>query len=456
MQETAPRLPFRLRERLRALPTVNLRAIWPERSRSRLRRWLRARLSDKWRDRIEWLVAAGTEGYPRPVQRRLRILNVMCYLIAVATLGYAFQYILMGYQTFKPVIWINFGLVVVALAVPLAHRFSEIAGGLMIAIAELAALTAFTAYLGRPSGIQLQLIVGAAVPFFILGLGRPWLTFSIVVFSFVLHLVAWFGFSRHDAIIPADSATLAGIYVGATVTTFVLISATVYYAFQLAERAQEEADSLLRNILPDSVAERLKDNPDAGIADGYDDATVLFVDLAGFTPLSQELGPPETVRLLNTIVTEFDQIARRHGVEKIKTIGDAYMAVAGVPEVVDDHAERIALTALDMRKAIARFTRELDVDVNVRIGLASGPLMAGIIGMSKFSYDIWGSTVNLAARMESHGVIGKIQVPSNVKQRLDDEFLFERRGMVEVKGVGWRETWFLEATAGDDPPDQPT
>lgn len=448
MQDTAPRLPFRLRERLRALPTVDLWSLMPQHPKAKWRRWFKARLSEKWQDRIEWLVAAGTQGYPRPIQRRLRILNVMCYLIAAATLAYAFQHIFVDYQTFKPVIWINLGLVSIALLVPLAHRVHEIAGGLMIAIAEYAALLAFVAYLGRPSGVQLQYFIGAAVPFFIFGPGRPRLTLAIVILGLVLHLVAWFGFPRDDAIIAVDTSTLASVYVVAAITTVGLIAATVYYAFRLAERAQEETDTLLRNILPESVAERLKARPDAGIADGFDRATVLFVDLAGFTPLSQKLGPAATVRLLNTMVTEFDRIARRDDVEKIKTIGDAYMAVAGVPEPIDDHAERVARTALDIRDAVRRMSRDLDLDINVRIGMATGPIMAGVIGTSKFSYDIWGSTVNLAARMESHGVIGKIQAPTDLKRALEDKFEFDRRGMIEVKGVGWRETWFLEGSRG--------
>jgi class 3 adenylate cyclase len=203
------------------------------------------------------------------------------------------------------------------------------------------------------------------------------------------------------------------------------------------------SERLLRNVLPDRIAERLKDGPST-VADRFDDVTVLFADIVGFTPLSATLAPERVVELLNQVFTRFDELAAHHRVEKIKTIGDAYMVVAGLPEARNDHAEAGAQMALDMRAAIAEVGLTIGYTLRIRIGLCSGPAVAGVIGIQKFAYDLWGDTVNTAARMESHGAPGEIQVTESTYQLLRERYVFEDRGMIDVKGKGPMRTYFLQ------------
>ena len=213
----------------------------------------------------------------------------------------------------------------------------------------------------------------------------------------------------------------------------------------MADRARAEADGLLANILPAAIAERLKAKPGERVADSVAEASVLFSDLVGFTELAHELGAARTVAILDQIVTEFDRLAAAHGVEKIKTIGDGYMAVAGVSRPQDDHLPRLARMALCLPGRVARLSDTHGIDLRVRVGIADGPVMAGVIGTDKFSYDVWGETVNLAARLESQGLPGEIQVSGAVRDALCEGFVFEPRGPIEMKGVGRLETWLLKA-----------
>ncbi|WP_293146467.1 MULTISPECIES: adenylate/guanylate cyclase domain-containing protein [unclassified Microcoleus] len=207
---------------------------------------------------------------------------------------------------------------------------------------------------------------------------------------------------------------------------------------------QEQTEKLLLNILPKPIAERLQkgQNP---IADHFDEVTVLFADLVGFTEFSAHKSPTQLVEILNGIFSEFDRLSELHGLEKIKTIGDAYMVVGGLPTARQDHSEAIALLALDMQAALRKFNLKIGEGFQLRIGIHSGSVVAGIIGISKFSYDLWGDTVNVASRMESNGLPGKIQVTAKTYERLKEQFIFEERGPITVKGKGTMLTyWLLE------------
>lgn len=210
--------------------------------------------------------------------------------------------------------------------------------------------------------------------------------------------------------------------------------------------AQEKSDRLLLNIIPKPIADRLKQNSEA-IADDFDDVTVLFADIVGFTELSSQVSPIELVGLLNRIFSGFDQLAEQHGLEKIKTIGDAYMVAGGLPEPQVNHAEAVAQMALDMQCKIAQFTTRENQSITLRIGIHTGPVVAGVIGSRKFSYDLWGDTVNTASRMESCGVSGGIQVTATTYDRLRDQYLFEPRGLISVKGKGELMTYWLKGHA---------
>ena len=205
---------------------------------------------------------------------------------------------------------------------------------------------------------------------------------------------------------------------------------------------QEKSDRLLLNILPEPIARQLKDG-ESSIADGFAEATVLFADLVNFTKLSEKLPPVQLVAMLNEIFSEFDRLTEKHGLEKIKTIGDAYMVVGGLPIPRPDHAEAIAEMALDMQSEITKFHLRRGYDCNIRIGINTGPVIAGVIGTKKFIYDLWGDTVNIASRMESHGIAGEIQVSAATYDRLKHCYSFESRGLVEIKGKGKMETYLL-------------
>ena len=205
---------------------------------------------------------------------------------------------------------------------------------------------------------------------------------------------------------------------------------------------QERSDQLLLNILPRPIANRLKEGQ-RQIADYFPDVTVLFCDLVGFTQISERLPPAELVAMLNKIFSMFDLLAEKHGLEKIKTIGDEYMIAGGLPMPRKDHAEAVAEMALDMLAVMDRFNAKHNTNVRIRVGLNCGPVTAGVIGTKKFAYDLWGDTVNLASRMESHGIANAIQVTEETYRRLRHRYAFQRRGIIHVKGKGALCTYFL-------------
>ena len=215
-----------------------------------------------------------------------------------------------------------------------------------------------------------------------------------------------------------------------------------FAAMRLLGEERARSERLLLNILPAPIAERLKASEDS-IAEHSDGVTVLFADIVGFTPLSARKTPRALVELLNRIFSEFDTLADAHGLEKIKTIGDAYMAVAGLPEPWPDHASRAARMALAMHDAIARISAETGEELALRIGLHSGPVVAGVIGRRKFAYDMWGDTVNTASRMESHGLPGAIHCTEATAVLLKGAFQLQPRGAMEIKGKGEMHTFLL-------------
>lgn len=206
---------------------------------------------------------------------------------------------------------------------------------------------------------------------------------------------------------------------------------------------QERSERLLLNILPASIAEQLKRNT-RSVAYRFDAATILFADIVNFTELSAALTPTELVDVLNEIFSAFDHLAQHHNLEKIKTIGDAYMVVGGVPSKTMGHTREIAEMALDMKAAIAQFKRKDSSSFSLRIGIDTGPVVAGVIGLKKFSYDLWGDAVNVASRMESQGAPDCIQVTESVYEILKDDYAFEERGEIEVKGKGKMRTYWLK------------
>ncbi len=213
-------------------------------------------------------------------------------------------------------------------------------------------------------------------------------------------------------------------------------------AEEILRAEQEKSERLLLNILPETIADRLKQG-ESNIADGFAEVTILFADIVGFTEISSRTSPQELVELLNKIFSAFDHLSDRYGLEKIKTIGDNYMVAGGLPVSCINHAECIAEMALEMQQEIMQFSDESGQPLQIRIGINTGPVVAGVIGTKKFIYDLWGDAVNTASRMESQGIPGKIQVSDSTYQLLCDNYLLKKRGTINVKGKGDMTTYFL-------------
>jgi len=208
------------------------------------------------------------------------------------------------------------------------------------------------------------------------------------------------------------------------------------------KKAISKSEKLLANVFPLAILDKLKDK-EATIADRFDSASVFFADIVGFTPLSEKLSPVELVNLLDKLFSLFDSLVEKHKVEKIKTIGDAYMVASGVPTPIKNHAELLANFALDFKLCLAEFNLANNQTLKMRIGMNSGPIVAGVIGKSRFIYDLWGDCVNTAARLESHGLSGEIHVSEHTYELLSDKFEFESRGTIEIKGKGPMNTYLL-------------
>ena len=274
--------------------------------------------------------------------------------------------------------------------------------------------------------------------------------------GWALAVVAWFGLSplvfvtvTHELSPQIRTQLLNGVVSDLALLTAVLLLGEAVRTRRALDREhrlllteQERSERLLLNVLPGPIADRLKQGEEV-IADDFPEVTVLFADLVDFTRRSRETTPERVVQVLDDLFSALDTLAERYQLEKIKTVGDAYMVVGGLPEPRPDHAQAVADMALAVREEVARHLDPAGEPLAVRIGIDTGPVVAGVIGRRKFSYDLWGDTVNTASRMESSGVPGCIQVTERTYRRLRDGFRLERRGSIEVKGKGEMTTWFL-------------
>ena len=261
-----------------------------------------------------------------------------------------------------------------------------------------------------------------------------------------LLIAAWFGLSPLVYASLVDPGFLPVLLTSsvpdlALLATVLLLGEAVNGRRALALE-QERSERLLLNVLPAPIAERLK-RADGVIADAFPEATVLFADLVDFTRQSRRITPAQVVEVLDGLFSAFDELASRHGLEKIKTIGDAYMVAGGLPGPRPDHAAAVADMALAIREEVPRHRVPGGEPLAVRIGIDTGPVVAGVIGRQRFIYDLWGDTVNTASRMESHGLPGCIQVTDRTYERLRDRYRFRRRGPIDVKGKGEMVTWLL-------------
>lgn len=316
-------------------------------------------------------------------------------------------------------------------------------------IAIHAAMLTFV--LGTETGYLAYYVVLCAAPLLVFGPDETKERTFLVVFALAVAPVVFFVARRQDPFIALSASQIErlaflnvlGGLIG-TLGIMVYFSAATERAEADAARERERSEELLRNVLPEVIADRLKSEPGT-IADSFASVTVLFADLVGFTQLASRVDSRAVVDMLNEIFSRFDRLAVSLQLEKIKTIGDAYMVVGGLPVPHDDHVAAVAEMAVRMREELHAFGKEHGAQLDLRIGVHTGPVVAGVIGERKLTYDIWGDTVNTASRMESHSEPGRIQITSAVHAALPAGCQVEHRGIIDVKGKGPMETWYLDA-----------
>ncbi|MDX1417463.1 MAG: adenylate/guanylate cyclase domain-containing protein [Candidatus Promineifilaceae bacterium] len=336
---------------------------------------------------------------------------------------------------------------------------------LLIIIEVLLHTTLVVVFLGWGFGVQYYLIL-LSVALVLVTLWSVWLNLSVVALSALLFVALFYYTEFFPPLTAAPPLQMAIINMANILLTFGITVAAVTYLISETENAETEleneykrSESLLHNVLPAAIVARLKSSqgmfpdpgqmPAASIAESFSAVSVLFADVVGFTLLSEQLTPQATVELLNKVFIAFDKLAEKYGVEKIRTIGDGYMVAAGAPLPRNDHAQALAAMALEMQVYMKEREKTAVVPLQVRIGINSGPAVAGIVGTTKFHYDLWGDMVNTASRMESYGLPGKIQIARPTYELIKDDFYCEPRGILTVKGKGEMEAWFINGARSD-------
>ena len=390
---------------------------------------------------------ARNQHWAESVTRRQRVLNIATWIAAVVTLFFGIMQIVTGPKILALGL-VNVGTAIAFMLIPLLHRFGDVIASLTFVTVAFASLTYVGWHIGTDSGLQFYYIVSASLAVLVLGVEHLVMASVVVAIGAGLTIASQFVVPGDTGIQPRWAVEFG--FVLTTISACVMIFATVYYAMREVSRAEAameveygRSEALLANILPATIAARLKDPAHGVIADRYEDASILFADIAGFTERASHMPPAELVRFLDRLYTTFDRLVDKHGLEKIKTTGDSYMVVSGVPQPRADHVEALAALALDISRAVGDLRDPTGRPVPLRIGMASGPVVAGVVGARRFFYDVWGDAVNVASRMESTDPEGRIQVPQDVYERLRDRFELEERGDVEIKGKGVMRTWYL-------------
>ncbi|WP_226688836.1 adenylate/guanylate cyclase domain-containing protein [Ruegeria arenilitoris] len=338
------------------------------------------------------------------------------------------------------------------LALLLLRRNRHGAAALLISTVFLLHMLFVALTFGYASGAHQFFLLGTVIPYLVFPRSARHAANSFAALSGLAYLACTALRDQLPGTIVVGSETGMAI-LNAALLLLILAATTAFFVTEMrksddaleAEHARSE--DLLYNLLPTEIAGRLKDAPDQIIADSLDHIAILYADIVGFTQCSARMAPTDLVSFLNRIFSTFDHLAAKHKLEKIKTIGDAYMVAAGTPSPVGDPVQCIAEMALDMQAAVQDMSPEFTDGLQLRIGLHAGPAIAGVIGTKKLFYDVWGETVNIASRMESHGEPGRIQLTGLAHEELKTEYTFEERGTIEVKGMGEVKTWWLTGRA---------
>ena len=390
---------------------------------------------------------ARSQVYSERIARRRRILDLTATMAVFISAGFGFVQVVSAPQLWWTGIINIVGAAIYAI-IPLLHRFGELLPPLTFIGTAYVSIFTICWFVGTGSGLQFYFLVAACLIVLQLGVDRIFLASILAAIAAGMVIALQFLVPRDTGAQPVWALSLS--FVVTTISACVMVVTTVWYSVREIVRAEaameleyERSEALLANILPASIADRLKDPARNIIADKYDDASVLFADIAGFTERASDMEPDQLILFLDRLYGDFDALVDKHGLEKIKVSGDSYMVVSGVPQPRADHVEALAALALDMAEAASLLKDSRGDALPLRIGLASGPVVAGVVGSRRFFYDVWGDAVNVASRMETTDSVGRIQVPEDVYRRLKDDFVLQERGVVQVKGKGVMRTWYL-------------
>lgn len=389
---------------------------------------------------ITWLANLGVAGCSRVDRQGIAVANVAACFIALAAIAFALMYMFIGEKSLVPLIVVNLTLALGALVTPFFHRFGRAASTVWIFAISAVALTWITSLLGKDSGVMINFIGVTPIAFAILGREHAALVAVLSSLAAILIIVSGVLFPEPKPGIYSETSFQQLVYSSAIVTAISISFAVVYYAFSLAKEAKNKLEGLMRSIMPDDIVDRLSDNEE-GIIETYETATVLIADIVKFVTISNKIGSKRTVAMLDDLFTTLDAFTETVGVEKIKTIGDAYLAVAGVPREMPNPERAMTdfgLGAIDIARQVGE---RHGVDLKLRVGMASGSLIAGVLGRSKYAFDIWGAPVNLAARLEAIGQPGYILTTEQTKDALINEYSCERLGSEEIPGFGAVKVW---------------
>jgi adenylate cyclase len=400
---------------------------------------------------------ARNQHYADSAARRARILTIAAWLAVMVSVSFVVVQIVSGTWLWQ-VSSINVVGAMVFAAVPWLQRFGELIAPLTFLGAAYVSVFASCLDLGTGAGAQFFFLVGACIVVLLLGIEHIVLASALAATAAGLIIAVEFLVPRNTGLQPAWVQSTG--FIVTAISSVVMVVVTVWFALRDTARAEavmeseyQRSEALLANMLPGSIAERLKSAERNVIADKYDEASVLFADIVGFTERASSTAPADLVRFLDRLYSAFDELVDKHGLEKIKVSGDSYMVVSGVPRVRPDHAAALADFALDMANVAAALKDPHGNPVPLRMGMACGPVVAGVVGSRRFFYDVWGDAVNVASRMESTDSVGRIQVPQAMYERLKNDFVLQERGRIEVKGKGVMRTRYL---IGRKPGEQPT
>lgn len=399
---------------------------------------------------------ARNQHYADSAARQYRVLAIAAWLAVLVCVDFVALQLITGVWTWQ-IISLNALAAMIFAAVPWLHRFGDLIAPLTFIGAAYVTVFVSTWDAGTGTGAQFFFLAGACLVVLLLGIEHTVLAAGLTAVGAGLVIALEFLVPRDTGLQPAWAQSMT--FVVTIVSACVMVFVAVWFALRDTQRAEavmeaeyERSEALLANMLPGSIAERLKSSSRSVIADKYDEVSVLFADIVGFTERASATTPADLVRFLNRLYGAFDELVDKHGLEKIKVSGDSYMVVSGVPRARPDHAFALADFALDMANVAAALKDPHGDPVALRMGMACGPVVAGVVGSRRFFYDVWGDAVNVASRMESTDSVGRIQVPEAMYERLKNEFVLQERGRIEVKGKGVMRTWYLIGRKADEEP----